>query len=187
MIQSDTMISLRTGKKIDFLKYGIDNVQNVFYNLSYEELFQHETNPKLEGFEKGFITNTGAVSVDTGIFTGRSPKDKYIVKEPGSEENIWWKVACKKSSDNKVLSEEHWTYLQKISAKELLTVKSSFSYFNRQIAITNYNFKGSNYNFFGDISYVKNLPGQTIIFGGNYIVDKFRKTIRGDLNFPCFR
>jgi len=119
MIQSDTMISLRTGKKIDFLKYGIDNVQNVFYNLSYEELFQHETNPKLEGFEKGFITNTGAVSVDTGIFTGRSPKDKYIVKEPGSEENIWWKVACKKSSDNKVLSEEHWTYLQKISADQL--------------------------------------------------------------------
>ena len=76
MIPSETMISLRTGKKIDFLKYGIDNVQTVFYNLSYEELFQHETNPSLEGFERGVLTNTGAVSVDTGIFTGRSPKDK---------------------------------------------------------------------------------------------------------------
>ena len=63
---------------------------------------------RLEGFERGMITNTGAVSVDTGIFTGRSPKDKYIVKEPGSEKNIWWKVTGKKSSDNKMLSEENW-------------------------------------------------------------------------------
>ena len=88
MIPSETMISLRSGKKIDFLKYGIDDIQNVFYNLSYEELYQHETDSALKGFEQGMITNTGAVSVDTGIFTGRSPKDKYIVKEQGSEKKF---------------------------------------------------------------------------------------------------
>jgi phosphoenolpyruvate carboxykinase (ATP) len=131
MIPSETMISLRTGKKIDFSKYGIDDVQTVFYNLSYEELYQHETDPSLEGFERGMITNTGAVSVDTGIFTGRSPKDKYIVKEPGSEENIWWKVPCKKSSDNKMLSEDNWNYLHQLSGDRLsernLYVQDGFS------------------------------------------------------------
>ena len=131
MIQSETMISLRSGKKIDFAKYGIDDVQNVFYNLSYEELYQHETDPGLEGFEQGMLTDTGAVSVDTGIFTGRSPKDKYIVKEPGSENNIWWKVTGKKSSDNKMLTEESWTYLHKISGDRLsgrnLYVQDGFS------------------------------------------------------------
>src|ERR1035437_1379819 len=131
MIPSETMISLRTGKKIDFSKYGIDDIQTIFYNLSYEELYQHETDPSLEGFERGLITNTGAVSVDTGIFTGRSPKDKYIVKEPGSEENIWWKVAGKKSSDNKMLSEEHWNYLHQLSGDRLsgrnLYVQDGFS------------------------------------------------------------
>ncbi|MDP4290789.1 MAG: phosphoenolpyruvate carboxykinase (ATP) [Bacteroidota bacterium] len=113
------MNSLRTGKKIDFSKYGIKDVQNVFYNLSYEELYQHETDPGLKGYEHGMLTNTGAVSVDTGIFTGRSPKDKYIVKESTSENNIWWKVAGKKSSDNKMLSEANWEYLRKISGERL--------------------------------------------------------------------
>jgi len=131
MIPSENMISLRTGKKIDFSKYGIDDVQNVFYNLSFEELYQHETDPALEGFERGMITNTGAVSVDTGIFTGRSPKDKYIVKEPGSEKNIWWKVTGKKSSDNKMLSEENWNYLHQLSGDRLsrrnLYVQDGFS------------------------------------------------------------
>jgi len=66
---------------LDLTVYGIHDVKEIFHNLSYEELFKHETNPELQGFEKGYLTNTGAITVDTGIFTGRSPKDKYIVKE----------------------------------------------------------------------------------------------------------
>ena len=62
-------------KKPDLGKYGIKNLQEVYYNLSYEELFEHETDPSLEGFESGIGTNLGAVAVDTGGFTGRSPKD----------------------------------------------------------------------------------------------------------------
>lgn len=58
---------------------GIYDVKEVVYNPSYEQLFEEETKPGLEGFEKGTLTTTGAVAVDTGIFTGRSPKDKYIV------------------------------------------------------------------------------------------------------------
>ncbi|MEA3450565.1 MAG: phosphoenolpyruvate carboxykinase (ATP), partial [Bacteroidota bacterium] len=63
---------------IDLSKYGINDAKEVFHNLSYEELFKHVTNPELEGFERGYLTDTGAVTVDTGIYTGRSPKDKHI-------------------------------------------------------------------------------------------------------------
>jgi len=87
--------------------------------LSYDELFRHETDPSLEGYERGFVTNTGAVAVDTGIFTGRSPKDKYIVDEDTSREHIWWKSPTHKSSDNKPISEAVWRDLYAISAKQL--------------------------------------------------------------------
>jgi len=99
--------------------YGIIGVKEIFYNPSYDLLFKHETDPKLEGYEKGIVTKLGAVNVDTGIFTGRSPKDKYIVKEPSSEANVWWAESNKKSSDNKPLSPENWKKLQSISAKQL--------------------------------------------------------------------
>ncbi len=62
-------------------KYGIDNTNEIVHNPSYEDLYRYETDPSLEGFEKGVVTNTGAVAVKTGIFTGRSPKDKYFVKD----------------------------------------------------------------------------------------------------------
>lgn len=106
-------------KKPDLGKYGIKNVKEIFYNLSYEELFSHETDPSLNGFEKGYLTNLGAVAVDTGIFTGRSPKDKFIVKEKSSEHNIWWKNEKRTSSDNKPVSEEVWKDLKLICAKQL--------------------------------------------------------------------
>jgi len=106
-------------KKIDLSAYGIEDVKEVYYNLSYEELFAHETDPQHLGFEKGFETNTGAVAVDTGIFTGRSPKDKYIVKENISGHNIWWADPNRKSSDNKPISEEVWHDLLDISKKQL--------------------------------------------------------------------
>ena len=105
--------------KADLKKYGITEPKEIFYNLSYDELYKHETHPSLEGFEKGFETNTGAVTVDTGIFTGRSPKDKYIVEEEESKNNVWWANPLRKSSDNKPVTEEVWKYLYNISVDQL--------------------------------------------------------------------
>lgn len=98
---------------------GIENAESVYYNLSYDELFDHETKNDLVGFEKGFVTDTGAVAVDTGIFTGRSPKDKYIVKENENENNVWWANTQRKSSDNKPISEDVWNHLTHISKNQL--------------------------------------------------------------------
>ncbi|PLW92586.1 MAG: phosphoenolpyruvate carboxykinase (ATP) [Marinilabiliales bacterium] len=98
---------------------GIQNVEELYYNPSYEELFKHETDPSLEGYEKGFTTNLGAVAVDTGIFTGRSPKDKYIVQESESSDNIWWAGPNRKSSDNKPISEKVWNELLEIGQEQL--------------------------------------------------------------------
>jgi phosphoenolpyruvate carboxykinase (ATP) len=106
-------------KNIDLSPYGIGKAKEIIYNPSYDLLFEHETEPSLEGFERGFVTSLGAVNVDTGIFTGRSPKDKYIVKEPSSEKNVWWAQPGKKSSDNKPINPEIWEYLKKISAEQL--------------------------------------------------------------------
>ena len=104
---------------IDLSVYGINETKEIFYNLSYEYLYKHETNPTLEGLEKGFVTKPGALNVDTGIFTGRSPKDKYIVKEETSEKNVWWAAPNRKGSDNKPISEEIWKLLKGISQKQL--------------------------------------------------------------------
>ncbi|NLJ07357.1 MAG: phosphoenolpyruvate carboxykinase (ATP) [Sphingobacteriales bacterium] len=98
--------------------YGIQKTKTIYYNLSYDELFVHETNPELEGYEKGFVTNLGAVAVDTGIFTGRSPKDKYIVVDEESKDNIWWAAPGNKS-DNKPISKEVWNELHALSASQL--------------------------------------------------------------------
>ncbi|PID87961.1 MAG: phosphoenolpyruvate carboxykinase (ATP) [Bacteroidia bacterium] len=105
--------------KLDLSKYGLSDVKEIFHNLSYEELFKHETNPALEGYERGTLTSSGAVAVDTGIFTGRSPKDKFIVKEETSEKNIWWRNDHRPASDNKPISEETWAELKEISLKQL--------------------------------------------------------------------
>ena len=104
---------------LDLSKYGISDVHEIYHNLSYDELYEHEINPDLEGFEKGFVTATGAVAVDTGIFTGRSPKDKYIVKEEISEDNIWWASPTRKGSDNKPIAKEIWNDLFDNSANQL--------------------------------------------------------------------
>ncbi len=105
--------------KLDLSKYGITGVEKIYHNISYEELFEHETDKNATGFEKGFKTNLGAVAVDTGIFTGRSPKDKYIVYEETSKNNIWWQDDTKKGSDNKPISQEIWNDLHDISKKQL--------------------------------------------------------------------
>jgi len=105
--------------KLDLSKYGINDVQEIYHNLSYDKLYEHELNEKLEGYEKGYLTTLGAVTVDTGIFTGRSPKDKYIVKESENEANVWWRNEHRPASDNKPISEEVWADLYKTSANQL--------------------------------------------------------------------
>lgn len=106
-------------KQIDLSVYGISNPKNVFYNLSYDELFEHETSRHLVGLEKVYLTNTGAIAVDTGVFTGRSPKDKYFVKDHITADEIWWTTPGRKSSDNKPISEEIWQHLLKLCQQEL--------------------------------------------------------------------
>ena len=79
--------------KIDLTKYGITGTTEIVYNPSYETLFEEETKPELEGFEKGQVSELGAVNVMTGIYTGRSPKDKYIVMDENSKDTVWW-ISC---------------------------------------------------------------------------------------------
>jgi phosphoenolpyruvate carboxykinase (ATP) len=89
--------------KADLTKYGITNVKEVVYNPNYEELFQAEMDSKNEGFEKGVLTKTGAVAVKTGIFTGRSPKDKFFVKDATTENTLWWDGVI-----NRPITQEVW-------------------------------------------------------------------------------
>jgi phosphoenolpyruvate carboxykinase (ATP) len=125
--------------RIDIARYGIYDAREIYHNLSYDELFRHETDPSLKGYERGFVTESGAVAVDTGIFTGRSPKDKFIVREETSEKNIWWKNEQRKASDNKPVSEEVWNELKLLSARQLsgkkIYVQDGFSGANKSSRI----------------------------------------------------
>tara|TARA_B100001057_G_scaffold497923_1_gene603416 strand:+ start:173 stop:1792 length:1620 start_codon:yes stop_codon:yes gene_type:complete len=96
---------------IDLTKHGLKDVKEVIHNPSYEMLFEEETRPDLVGYEKGILTNSGAISVDTGIFTGRSPKDKYIVKDSTTEEHMWWTSDAVKN-DNKPIDKVVWDDLK---------------------------------------------------------------------------
>jgi len=117
---SDNVLTLK-GKSIDLSLYGITNVEKIYYNSSFEELFEHEMDPSLEGFERGVLTKTGAVSVDTGVFTGRSPKDKYIVRDSVSENTVWWSTIGK--NDNKPITPEIWAHLKGIVSRQLSNKK----------------------------------------------------------------
>ena len=99
-------------------KHGITNVTELIYNPSYQRLREDELNPSLTGFEKGFLTELGAVNVMTGKFTGRSPKDKYIVKDAISEDTIWWNNEHS-PNDNKPLSPEVWDELEEVVVAQL--------------------------------------------------------------------
>lgn len=99
--------------------FGIKNWKELYYNLSYEELFLHETDQSLEGYERGRVTELGSVAVDTGEFTGRSPKDKYIVTEDFSKDHVWWASKGSLSSDNQPLSQEAWDHLKLLALKQL--------------------------------------------------------------------
>jgi len=99
--------------------YGITDAAEVIYNPSFEQLFTDETSADLQGFERGFLTNTGAVSVDTGVFTGRSPKDKYVVRDSKTENTVWWKSENSPVSDNKPINQDTWNKCKAIAAREL--------------------------------------------------------------------
>ena len=105
-------------KKEDLLKYGITGSTEVVYNPSYEELFAEETKEGLTGFDKGQETELGAVNVMTGVYTGRSPKDKFIVMDENSKDTVWW-TSEEYKNDNKPCSEESWAKLKEIAQKEL--------------------------------------------------------------------
>ena len=108
--------------KVDLTKYGITGTTEIVYNPSYEELFEAEMDPSLEGYEKGQLTELDAVNVMTGIFTGRSPKDKYIVMDENSKDTVWW-TTPEYPNDNHPLSEENWAILKDIARKELSNKK----------------------------------------------------------------
>ena len=103
---------------IDLSKYGITGAVEILHNPSYDVLFAEETKAGLEGFEKGQVTELGAVNVMTGIYTGRSPKDKFIVKDATSENTVWW-TSEEYKNDNKPVTTEAWNVLKDLAAKEL--------------------------------------------------------------------
>ena len=103
---------------IDLTKYGIQDVKEIIHNPSYEVLFAEETKDSLEGYEKGQLTELNAVNVMTGIYTGRSPKDKFFVKNEASENTVWW-TSEEYKNDNKPCSEEAWGDLKAKAVKEL--------------------------------------------------------------------
>ena len=99
-------------------KYGITGVTEVLYNPSYEVLFNEETKPGLEGYDRGVETELGAINVMTGVFTGRSPKDKFIVMDDQSRDTVWW-TSDNYKNDNKPASIETWNALKQLAQKEL--------------------------------------------------------------------
>ena len=107
---------------IDLTKYGISGTTEIVYNPSYEQLFEDETKTDLEGYEKGVNTELDAVNVMTGIYTGRSPKDKYIVMDENSKDTVWWTSEDYKN-DNHPMSEETWKTVKEIAVNELCNKK----------------------------------------------------------------
>jgi phosphoenolpyruvate carboxykinase (ATP) len=105
-------------KTISLEKYGITNVAEIVYNPSYEQLYNEALNSELSGYEKGQLSELGAVNVMTGEFTGRSPKDKYIVKDSVTENTIWWN-SDKAANDNKPISTTTWNALKETTVRQL--------------------------------------------------------------------
>ena len=107
---------------LDLTKYGITGTVEIVHNPSYDVLFAEETKAGLEGYEKGQVTELGAVNVMTGIYTGRSPKDKFLVKDATSENTVWW-TSEEYKNDNKPVTTETWNALKALAAKELSNKK----------------------------------------------------------------
>ena len=103
---------------IDLNKYGITGTTEIVYNPSYDFLYEEETKPELEGYERGQVTELGAVNVMTGIYTGRSPKDKYIVMDENSKDTVWW-TSDEYKNDNHPMTAAAWAEVKEIAKKEL--------------------------------------------------------------------
>jgi len=103
---------------VDLSKYGINGVSEIVYNPSYDVLFEEETKSDLEGYEKGYVSELGAVDVMTGIYTGRSPKDKYIVMDENSKDTVWWNTP-EYPNDNHPMTPETWDTVKKLAVEEL--------------------------------------------------------------------
>src|SRR6266478_3606080 len=97
MEENSTVISSLSG-------LGLGSIARLYYNPSFDELFSHETDASLSGYEKGAVSTLGAVAVDTGKFTGRSPKDKYIVMDEATRDTVWWADGKSSGSDNKPIN-----------------------------------------------------------------------------------
>ena len=104
--------------EINLSKYGITGTTEIVHNPSYEVLFEEETKPELQGFEKGQVSELGAVNVMTGEYTGRSPKDKFIVMDENSKDTVWW-TSDEYKNDNHPASEETWKTVKELALKEL--------------------------------------------------------------------
>ena len=104
--------------KLDLTKYGITDVTEIIHNPSYEELFTAEMDPSLTGYEKGQLTELDTVNVMTGVYTGRSPSDKYIVMDENSKNTVWW-TSPEFKNDNHPMSEEVWATVKDLAMKEL--------------------------------------------------------------------
>ena len=107
---------------LDLTKYGINGTTEVLHNPSYDQLFAEETLPGLEGYEVGQVTELGAVNVMTGIYTGRSPKDKFFVYDEVSKNTVWW-TSEEYKNDNKPVSQETWSALKDLAINELSNKK----------------------------------------------------------------
>ena len=107
---------------LDLTKYGITGTTEIVHNPSFEKLFEEEMNPALEGFEKGQLTELGAVNVMTGIYTGRSPKDKFIVMDENSKDTVWW-TSDEFKNDNKPASQEAWAECKRLAQEQLSNKK----------------------------------------------------------------
>ena len=113
---------LRNMAQIDLSKYGITGTTEIVYNPSYEVLFEEETKPELTGYEKGQVSELGAVNVMTGIYTGRSPKDKFIVMDDKSKDTVWW-TSDEYKNDNHPATQEAWKSVKELAIKELSNKK----------------------------------------------------------------
>ncbi|MBR6381176.1 MAG: phosphoenolpyruvate carboxykinase (ATP), partial [Lachnospiraceae bacterium] len=103
---------------IDLTKYGITGTSEIVYNPSYEVLYEEEMKPELTGFDKGQLTELDAVNVMTGVYTGRSPKDKYIVDDAKSHDTVWW-TTPDYPNDNHPMTEDTWAVVKKLAIEQL--------------------------------------------------------------------
>ncbi|CZF81907.1 phosphoenolpyruvate carboxykinase (ATP) [Grimontia marina] len=110
-------VEKKVANNIDLSKHGLYDVKEIVRNPTYEQLFVEETKPELEGFERGTVTELGAVAVDTGIFTGRSPKDKYIVRDNTTQDTMWW--SDQGTNDNKPIDQHVWEDLKALVTRQL--------------------------------------------------------------------